>query len=97
MILSFFLIVVIPSLSDAIFGYAVRTLRYINKPLFYLQGRLSTQFMGLPFTFARSWRRYGISLLFPIAAAGLIYSDYSNTQKYKALKVNSQETHEDTN
>ncbi len=44
--------------------------------------------MALLHNLQRSWivslRRNAISLIFPLAAVGLIYSDYSHTQKCKA-------------
>jgi hypothetical protein len=45
---------------------------------------------NLPWSFLVSLKRNAISVFFPLIAAGLIYSDYSYTQKCKALSARNQ-------
>lgn len=40
-----------------------------------------------PISYGFLWRKYRVSIIFPILAISSIYADYSHTQKYKQSKA----------
>lgn len=47
--------------------------------------------MGKPASIGALWRRYRVSIIFPILSLGAIYADWSHTQKYKKLLQEQQQ------
>lgn len=39
--------------------------------------------VGQPSTLALFWRKYRVSIIFPLLSFSAIFADYSHTQKYK--------------